>query len=621
MDPHDSELVDELELLEAFRELRPSPAKFADEVRAQIAASSAHETSDSAAQPSPAATDDSKPRDTAPSRIAALSPFVRRAAAFLPPGFLAAPAAAKVALQGSAKGLGAKGFAGVISFPAIVIIAVVITVVTLIRKFRKLDDVEQDRSGSDSEHLQKWWAEHHKVALLVLLIANALIFYKPAVSLPLYFGLSATTVVLTLTRLQVAGFGSREVIRRRTSQLLFGLGCWMPMLLFTDVEPRYLLGPTLYLGSFLLMLPALRRNAINAQAIKVLAWLLGPFALIISLFVGFALPWSMLLQLNQPIGRADLIEYVEQFPGRTANSAEWSHWGLVAHWLTEDKAEVDLESVREGVFERISAGEKLHPQSAYIAWSQKVLEDSDLLNFLDQNPWLTRARTTTPNPGSGAALQIVHRLESDSLFVSKARSSLGTRIGQSLPSAGAFNALTDLWWITEILDLLEHRWMFELRREQLHEIIASAWLGSANSDGKPIGFFDTPSLGRPEVDDMFQSVPTWIAAALMSRCGVPEAVDLRRVIDFTIASGYKSRGREPNAYQLVLCAAKERLLRDHPEVAALALAANLERYPPRFSPNWWWWLIKARFDLIAALALVGLCFWATYRCPPESETA
>lgn len=572
-------MVAEPRLREALAPHRPSPDEFAEGVSRRI-----REAEERGAR-----------QDEEGAALLARSPFLRRAAAILPPGILPGPL-----LMAAGKKAGLKGAPALLALPAVslLLLGLIFTgaLASLARPLRS--EARIGEPGDDALHRQAvraWWrANWWKPALGLGLIAGLLILL-PAEAAVILVLVSMVALVAILEGLRRAGYGSRPVIAGRCCGFLITLGAMvMPLesVLIPGGTP-FAVSASLLGGGILCGLLAIR----GAPASHPALWV-APAAFLLPVIV--LMVWPMLIT---SAGRDDLVAWVESFEDAELNSARWSDWSLVASWLKRDPSSPPLDLSRPAAALH-AALDRDQDANSY------TLLSAARLDLLRQSDWQARADRHSvrqllveerPRPLPGYAHLDIRTLLNTREFDEDERDHIASRIVAIMPRKPEHGALHALWEGCETLELLDRGHLADELAADARTVLLEMWRGSHRASPEGAGFTNNVDFARKDrLAEFFQQGATFEAIDLMGRFGIPEDLDLARVARFCRGAAAPNLPwrRTFRPYQLVLEAARE----------------NLEASLPYRRPSPWSRLVANRL-LVGVLLLVGLCLFAVFRAP------
>ena len=211
MSPHDpsTPLFAEDELREALAPFAPDGDHFVAEARRRLA--EAGDDPEAEVEAGPSADEEQR-------SVAWRSPFLRRAAALLPLGLVTKGAlpAAKVA----GPKLGWKGFAAVLSLPAVSVVMLLFTFLSALGALRRTVDGDALDPREAKVEINLWWWGHWWQVLLCLIGFGVLLRLHPLAAVVGVFVVSMVTLVVILRHLDRYGVVSSASVGRFAGGLL-----------------------------------------------------------------------------------------------------------------------------------------------------------------------------------------------------------------------------------------------------------------------------------------------------------------------------------------------------------------------------------------------------------------
>jgi hypothetical protein len=568
-------LIDERELAEALRGLRPDPADFRAGVERRLRA--AQEACDGARAPG------------AGELRAADGAWWRRAAAWLPAELVPG------ALAGAGAKLSWKALPGLIALPALTFAMLVLPLYLALATF-----------GAESgPHAQRrlaavgaWWRERKSVALVVLALIGLLFLYEPASAGVALLLVSTGVLALLLARLRAEGFGRRSDVGRHCAHLLFGLAFWLALFggawraLFPDDRAARLGFCVLALGAVVCAWAALREEyrspwhlvtrCNGGDAMLLFVLILMPFWSVVTLWSSFA---------SRP-GLAGQARHVAEL--RPDGHDDWDYTRRAVRWLRSTGTEPDLAGLRAHWLAR---------RSIDLATAGFVSAGIDL-GFVENEELAAlaagaRELLSEEGPIPGASL----RERGDLLALvrvgnlsAEERDALARRLLASRDAGAQPWRLQRLATVADLLDELDRAELADGLRAEAHALLMECWVPPGRFSGRGAGFIARP--WQPRADPF---VPhTHDALDLMRRFGAPGEIDLRAVARGLERDG-RSRG-DATRFQWEARLARAELERD---------------FLPRPGPLA---RLSAHSTLFALLVLAGFCVAATLRAPREPRT-
>jgi len=260
----------------------------------------------------------------------------------------------------------------------------------------------------------------------------------------------------------------------------------------------------------------------------------------------------------------------------------------------------DVGPLAREVNRRIHVNEVLYPELLTAAARMGILapESWPVLAKVEEEGLTKLLKNDGPLPRDSELL--VHVLLRTRELTPSEHEHLLSRVEESWPSPGDFDALEEAARCTRLFDLLGQHDRAVPKREAVRELLMHHWVPHARR------FHGAGGFGRGVDASHSSEDATWSAVELMARYGAPEHIDLRLV------RGYLRAECRPAS-----------LLLDPPlELGGLARCALLRLVreigiPPR---SWIEHLVAERL-FIATLLLVALCLWAIARVPATEPAA
>lgn len=531
--------------------------------------------------------------------FARFSPLLKSAAAFIPleilAGCKAVPASARLApVAGGLKVL------SYLAFPAIslfVLLGATIFSVTKIRSLR-----EPDGSGLGDEQalhvaIALWWRRNRWGAGLLFAATLALAIIGATELLFLFYLMSFGLLLYVLATFAKAGLGNRAVIGRSCMLGLMLLG-QAAGISGIGIQSIHFLDQTLvsavFFGGVLLLLPLVagrrmvgpRRHMtgvvlISAIVIPLMIWMMNPIL------------W--------PATPLRMKHYVESFVPTHFPTVRWPRWEIVTRWLIESKLDPDLTPARRQMTAQIQD----EPNPFILGTALRVgLLDPDQIRHLKE---FERSRHSLVDElPRGLKPQIITSLSQldwvirgavlNDRLTSAERDRLELRLHATLDdlSTAQADVLESALRVTQLLELIHRPVDRERYRGKIHD-----WLRKLHTL-KTGGFQLAGGFTQYQTTHAVGSlISTAHAVELMEYYGVPEGLELNWVRSFL----------RPTVFRFS----------DDKWVAAATLG-RLDHLPGVSRPGWFEFLYYER-SLVAAMVLVGLCFYATLISPDHSFTA
>lgn len=642
-------MVSEEELRAALRPFRAEASAFEAGVRARLVAGE-------------------KNRSNEP--LARLSPLLRSAAAFLPLEVLAGcqgtAAAAKLGPAG-----GVSKLLGYLAFPAISLFVLLGATIFSVVKIRGI----QDQAGtglSDQAAIQTalgmWWKKHRIAAIVVFIVTMHLMLFGATWLLFAFYLVSFAILLAVLHSLARAGLGNRAVIGRTCSMGLMFLGQGAMMSGIGNREIHFVdqsvVAAVLYAG-FLILLPFGISTGIGGRQFSNTAvlpkqkvprwfWVFWAFFLVVQVLlmrgvfsirggqlpfrglvlalmvVGGLIPivapylrarmarqanggvwkWGLmafiavlaipltgwqLAPVLWPATPARIKHYVESFASARFSTASWHHWEIAAQWAIDSGLDPDLTKPRGRVAKEIVGAQD--PFILGMAFRVGLIEASDLPQLRNYD---ARKRLLLRNSPAGLPTRkLLHLGQQDWLIrAAVMRNELSEEdcdLLEQMLLAEMEGLATDPHVVletplrvTQLLEVIGRPIDRDKYRARVHELLRLFHRESGSWGQIAGGFKKYQRVSAGSVD------ATSDAVQLMEFYGVPEDLNLLWTRSFLRPLG-------------------RRKLSDEQWTAAATLA-RLDRLPGVTRPRWLEVLYYER-TLLAAVALVGLCLYATASSP------
>ena len=355
------DLIDEQELRDALRSLRPNRDTFEAGVRRRIA-------------PATRAVLDNPPVDAASGQ----SPWLHVAASVIPFSSFA-----KATVGGSSSSLGTLSFGykllAYLALPAVsvfLMLGATLFGFLRIREAQKHPQADGDQLPQQTVAIATWWRQFGLLVGCFLVLALAAIFTGYVMPVFLIFIASTVAMVSLVTRLGRAGLIDRRAI---------GGNLMMGLVLLTQVTQIY---TSTNAGVHLLDQSLVQALLLGAgAAIGVLLsftirnrWL-AALAAIHAVGFGLIIVGFFARSLWAPVTTETLESYVESFDDVPVNSAGWHYWEVPAVWLQESGIPLDL-SVPRKLLKAEIAGEQ-NPFILGVGFAANLVEPADLPHLQD----------------------------------------------------------------------------------------------------------------------------------------------------------------------------------------------------------------------------------------------
>jgi hypothetical protein len=578
------DLIPEDELRAALRPFRVDPDSFAADVRERLTAAE---------------------KQRAEEPLARLSPFLRAAAAFLPLEVLAGcqgtAAAAKLAPVG-----GVYKVISYLAFPAISLFVLLGATIFSVWKIRSIQD--QNVAGlSDQQAIQMaihaWWRRHWWSGRAVVAATLILMFVGVPWVLFLFYLVSFGLLLFVLGSFAKLGLGNRQLIGESCGTGLLSLGQAAMVSEMCNSEIHFLdqkLVSAIFFAGVLILLPysmsswILSTNLTSEIARRLVSMRRSGLAFMFVLVVPLT-AW-MMNSILWPVTPSRMRHFVESFEEARYSTVSWQNWAIVARWVVDSKLDPDLSKPRRLLAKEIEG--KPNPLILRSAVRVGLLPADQIGQLKDYE---RQRRDLFAAPPRGLAPQVITSLDQQDWVIRAAvlRNELSPdecdRLEQRLyatlenMSIDRDNVLKSALHVTQLLDVIERPIDRDEYRETVHDWLRKlhatnvGWLqlngGFKQSLKIPYGYLES----------------TAHAVELMEIYGVPDDLDLNSIRSYL----------RPSTLQQVS---------DQKWIAAATLD-RLNHLPGAKRPTWLEVLYYER-TLLAAIVLVGLCFYATFSSPP-----
>ena len=584
-------LISEHELREALRPRRLNRAQFEAGVRTKLESAQALRAADP---------------------FAGKSPFLRSAAAYLPLAILSGCKATPAAV-GVTRPVIAYKLLSWLAFPAIslfLLVGATLFSVAKIRHIREGHESELDDKQAIDETIKQWWHQHRWSAVGVFAVSLALALFGATSLLFLMYVMSFGVVVSLLRSLAGLGLGNRDVIGRSCFMGLFFLG---QMAWYAGIGGReiHLIDPSLagvvFVGGALILIVllfSLRRFDNSRSPVQFPGIAIGMFSCIVI---------PLLLWQSHPIcwstGPMQIKHFVESFDNAPHQSSSWQEWEIPAHWAVESDLKPDLTLPQKLLDKEIAGNQNAYIVSAALRVGmipvdrQKELRDyterrKSLLtptpaglkpfsiSFVEQYDWVIRSAMAR-NDLSAADRDLLEQR----LLVT-----LDDALGRRLV------ALEEILRVTQLLSVIDRPVDQNRFRDRVFDLLREAHATRSGAFQLSGGFEPYRNMDRSSwLPPAGALVATSHAVELMQIYGIPDGIDVNWVRSFV-----KPMVMRFQSDKWIAAATRERL----------------KRLPGATQPYWLEMLFYER-TLVAALVLVGLCFYATFSSPgsEKSESA
>jgi len=564
-----ADLIAEDEIRGALRPHRADPQRFAAGVRERMRIREVLAESD---------------------RLAGMSPTARAAASFLP--------LALFGKGGSAAGppvFGAQKLVAGLAFPAISLFVLAGATIFGVRGIRSAGQQPVAPSAtdtSDGERVRDWWLIHAWQAGLVYFATMGLMLVGATDLLFAFYILSIGLLVYAVRSLARVGLGNRQMIVRSCGMGLVLLGQLATFPAIGDSEihflPQRLVGALFMAGGLALIVSGMRRplpgdTPLQRRAQKIAL----PFACLIAAHYLAWAAWPLLW----PAPPARIIRYVESFDDAPFSTSSWSMWEIPTRWTIEQGLSPDLSAPR-----RLLATELAGKQNAFILGTafrvglippdeiatlreltpmrESLLSDGNrdraILSF-EQHEWVIRALLLEGSLTPAERDRIAHRV----------------RLTLDHALAGKYDALHDALLATQLLKLLGQPVDAAAYRERVHRLLLELHTTQGGGYHLAGGFRIAPDRTLLADDKA-----TAYAVELMQIYGVPPELEINWVRSYLRPTDGHVANRWINA----------------------VTRRRLESLPGIEPLSGWTFLYHER-NLLAAIAIIGLCAYAVVVSP------
>jgi hypothetical protein len=568
-------LVPEESVRRALRPFRADPARFEAAVRERLEAFE---------------------RQRAEEPLAAVSPWLRSAAAMLPVPILSGrPVAGALARLAPATGI--SKLLGYLAFPAISLFVLLGATVISAAKVRSIQGANRETLPDEAarqEAIKLWWGRHKWSARLVWAVTMVLFLVGETWPLFVFYILSFGLLIYLLKTYARLGLGSRHVIGATCAGALGLLGQFavFPAIGEADIHfvDQKLIAAVFLGGALVLVLCSIAGKArTEPRPPRKLAGLLL-FAITIPTIAWFASP------LLWPASSARIKRYVESFDRAPYGSASWHSWEIVAGWAIEKNLAPDLSGAR-----RLLAQE-LAPwgQNPFILGSAfrlgLVRQDQigQLKNYVERRSSLVDQPSYIDKPQSISSIQqedwVIRAAVLRNDLSEPERDYLERRLLATLEeeSRREYYTLVEELRVAQLLKAIGRPIDRDRHRGRVHALLKKFHSMSSGGFQLAGGFMRYLGSGTGSMNE------TTYAVELMEIYGVPDGLDLNWVRSYL----RPTLARRATGEEWVAAVTRDRL----------------NHLPGAVRPTW---LEIAYYErsLLAAVVLVGLCFYATAASP------
>jgi hypothetical protein len=559
-------LVSEEELRAALRPFRVEPHAFEAAVRTRLQAAQQQRENNS---------------------LRGLSPALKSAAAFLPAQLLGsgkmAGAAAKLA-----PAAGWYKLLSYMAFPAISLFVLVGATIFSVARIRTLPTVkrpELDDEETQRAVIQQWWQRHRVSAWLVFAATLGLACIGATWLLFLLYLISFGLLLYVLTGFARLGLGNRQVIAQTC---LAGLALLAQLAVIQPlgdhdihfVDPGAVAG--LLLVGAMMLLPFLPRKTLQQRIGGVL-------------FAGIAVATSLwfLSPVLRPVTPSRIKQYVESFDASPYPTVRWPRWEIVARWAIDSRLDPDLTRAR-----RLLAQELSGEQNPFILGSAFRVGLVGIDQLAQLRDYEKRRHLLLDDPYRYKEKEPILSLEQEDWVIRAAvlhrdltaqeRDFLEKRLYATLEdlSTGTRDVLQTALRATQLLNVIDRPVDRNRYRARVHDWLRTSHSRTGGGFALAGGFMKYANLPPGSMES------TAHAVELMQVYGVPDGLDLNWVRSFL-----RPRFR----------------VSDEPFIAAVT--RDRLNHLPGVARLTWLEVLYYERSLIAALALIGLCLYATLISP------
>jgi hypothetical protein len=580
-------LVPEESLRRALRPFRADPARFEAGVLERLEALE---------------------RRRAEEPLAEISPWLRSAAAMLPVPIVGGrPVAGALAKLAPATGI--SKLLGYLAFPAISLFALLGATVLSAVKVRGIQGENRatlpDQAAQQAA-IKLWWAQHKWSARLVYAVTMVLFFVGETWPLFVFYILSFGVLLYVLKTYAKLGLGSRHMIGGTCTSALGLLGQFAVFAGVGAADIHFvdqLLIAAVFLGGALVLfgfsIGGAQRHSMRLGTTKRFSRM--PLSrlrvLSVLLLAAITLPtiaWFM-SPILWPANPARIKRYVESFESAPFSSASWDPWEIVAGWAIEKNLAPDLSGAKRLLAQEIASGQD--PFILGSAFRLGLVRNNQLSqlkdyatrrsSLVDQSPYIVK-------PQSISSIQqedwVIRAAVMRNDLSEPERDILEKRLLATLEeeSRREHYALVEELRVAQLLKVIGRPIDRDRHRGRVHALLKKSH--STRSGGFQLagGFRRYQSLGTGSMDE------TAFAVELMEIYGIPDGLDLNWVRSY-------------------LRPTMLRQATDDGWVAAVT-RDRLNHLPGVVRPTWLEFAYYER-SLLAAVVLVGLCFYATATSP------
>lgn len=546
--------ISEQNLREALRRVRPDVQSFRQAVLTGIAkAENSKHVKEVSLSPETATSVGKRIESRGPnksvesSRERTAANSIQQAAAVLPFGLLG-PTVFAMTKNASLKGMGA-----VLALPALSLAMLGFGFVTAIRTLLGIQGQQSDCEQEARAASNQWWKAHGPHCAIAIGVLLLLAATQPTEALLVALLLSMVSVAGLISSMARSGAASRRNVAQFSASflgMLLGIMLFIPNFavgLRTERIPDNWIALTLLLGFLVASLWA-SWSVRWSRTRKLIVISLGAASLVLSPIA--------LVRIVRPPSRVELAAFVNDFDRPLTQPHHWEIFGHVGAHLRNAKWTVNPQAARtrletawaEKTKPAFGIDASLNPFSLWAAsrvdaipstmWPE--LSQADLCSYL----------LASDNPIRSVRLQsiFVQALEKTGPLSDVQRSHIEQRLLSGWPTqiapiaenSSEVEVLRDMARRVELLDYLGRPISEETYRSSVHDALRAHWLGLQQQRpfaapfvaGASMLVGSAKGMAANRASDHAYVEPTCDAVQLMQRFGIPEDIDLERVVVF-----------------------------------------------------------------------------------------
>lgn len=578
------ELLDEMELRDSLKSMRPSPDAFEAGVRSRLEAMLMHDSSKKLQHS----------RDES-SEEAENSEWLRLAACVVPFPIVAKSIGGSAPLTLGKFSLYHK----LIAYIALPSIGLFLAIGATIYGIFCLRTAQRGPHGDSLTQLEisnaslRWWRSYGWLQLAWPALGFVMIMKGNPLPVFLVLMSSGIATVAFVNRLGKAGLVDRRIIASCLGGSLMSLAQIAPMLSSLDSGFHLIdqsIIPALLLGSGMVL---------SLQQLPIKNWRAAlSFAPIVALII--PLMGFYTCSYWQPITRHTVQSYVESFDKARFHTASWGQWAVAVRWLQQSNVSMDLTKPKQ--LARLEIDGTKNPYILGNAFEANLIEQDDLA-FLSQSDQFSRYEANRwdrlvavqslnqpiyslyQNRFGIYMLDALNHPSKDDLDVLESRLLASLRIAINSPSPD----LEEVWAATLLLESIERPCEDKEIRDSVRLLLASLQRTSYRFGMDQGGFASSHRLS------FSNEMSTALAVELMDRYGIPDDLNVLALRSYLRPSSTDRLMIERGA----LRAATRLRVESLPDVPAVT----------------WWDFIRAETNLWIALLVLLLCFFAVFGSP------